>query len=317
MQKFIFILLLSLVANFSFAQVNLVPNPSFEDTLNCPDGMGAIEIATGWFNSGSSPDYFNSCANTGYPPYGVPYNFVGHQVAYDGNAYAGLALSFVYSPNYREFIGTQLSQQLTIGIKYFVSASISLADSVDAYPFTCVCNNFGFRFSTIAYEAAQVNFAPVDNFSHVHSTSIISDTLNWTRISGSFIADSTYQYLTIGNFYDDTNTDTVECGYFQAIAYYYVDGICVSTDSLACMNSIGINIPHSGITVIYPNPTSGIISVDNLTGETDYTLVNNLGQIIANGKINQLNNTIDLTSVSSGVYFLKINKVHFKIIITH
>lgn len=65
MQKFIFIFSFLLIANFSFAQVNLVPNPSFESYSTCPDGSSQLYKATPWFNPAlGSPDYFNVCFDT-------------------------------------------------------------------------------------------------------------------------------------------------------------------------------------------------------------------------------------------------------------
>ena len=318
MRKLLFLFPFFLLGNFSFAQINLVPNPSFEDTVNCPDGIGGIEIATGWFNSGGSPDYFNSCANTGYLAYGVPYNYVGHQVAYDGNGYAGIVAWASFSQ--REFIGIELLQPLVSGNKYFASTYISRADSADLSPYTCSCNNFGFRFSTFPYEYAQLNPAPVDNFSHLHSTSIISDTLNWTRISGSFIADSTYQYLTIGNFYDNSNTDTLACYYSSlGLAYYFLDAICVSTDSLTCLNWTGIigqNIQSNEI-YAYPNPVNSILHLGNIANEITYSLTNITGQIICQGKFCNQINQLDVSFLANGIYFLNTETKKLKILIIH
>jgi hypothetical protein len=42
-------------------QANLVPNPSFEDTLGCPSAAGEINKATGWTTLCGSPDYYNTC----------------------------------------------------------------------------------------------------------------------------------------------------------------------------------------------------------------------------------------------------------------
>ena len=62
---------------------NLVPNPSFEDMVQCPPGWTQIEFATGWINpNGYSPDYFNSCVpDTGCCNiFSVPNNSYGFQM---------------------------------------------------------------------------------------------------------------------------------------------------------------------------------------------------------------------------------------------
>ena len=309
----------SLFALAGIAQ-NLVPNPSFEDTIGCPDGLGSIDKVTGWINMGQSPDYFNSCINTDTvnpPNVGVPHNQLGYQTAFHGNAYAGLAAW--YSPSIREFIGVHLTQNLVPGTKYFASAYISKADSVEIPPYTCSCNNFCFRFSTVPYDVNLGSSAPVDNFSHIHSDSIITDTAGWTRIAGSFVADSAYEYLIIGNFYDDANTDTSACNYFQAAAYYYVDDICVSADSLSCLNKTRVNElnAYSNEMYIYPNPVNSILHFGNLYKKISYTLTNITGQEISRGNLIGQANQIDISSIEEGIYFLNTETTHLKILIIH
>jgi hypothetical protein len=41
--------------------------------------------------------------------------------------------------------------------------------------------------------------------------SFITDTLNWTAVTGTFVAKGTENYLLIGNFETDANTDTLFC----------------------------------------------------------------------------------------------------------
>jgi hypothetical protein len=58
--------------------------------------------------------------------------------------------------------------------------------------------------------------------------SFITDTLNWTKIQGTFIANGTEEYLTIGNFRTDvlTNTITTQNGsVFSSL--YFVDDVSV------------------------------------------------------------------------------------------
>ncbi|MBK9637192.1 MAG: hypothetical protein IPO63_05025 [Bacteroidetes bacterium] len=50
------------------SQINLIPNNSFEDTVNCRvnlSGMYGEQIyaLTDWFPAAESPDYLNSCSN--------------------------------------------------------------------------------------------------------------------------------------------------------------------------------------------------------------------------------------------------------------
>jgi polyhydroxybutyrate depolymerase len=63
---------------------------------------------------------------------------------------------------------------------------------------------------------------------------------------------------------------------------------------------------------IFPNPCNGIINVENLESKvSNYTLFNNLGQIIQKGFIKIGHTELDLSSNTNGIYLLKIdNEMH-------
>lgn len=108
MKKIICILSI-LYSHIGIAQ-NLVPNPSFEDTVHCPIGQGLIDEAQGWYHAGYSVDYFNPCANASGASNGVPNNWVGSQLAYDGNSYVGMVTYVVFfQQGVREHMGVQLT----------------------------------------------------------------------------------------------------------------------------------------------------------------------------------------------------------------
>lgn len=71
----------------SFGQMNLVPNPSFEDYMQCPTAYDQIDRATGWSTYSESTDYFNSCSNLTSSGVGVPFNSWGQQWAKGGSGY--------------------------------------------------------------------------------------------------------------------------------------------------------------------------------------------------------------------------------------
>ncbi len=221
--KFFFTILFFCIVFTGTAQ-NLVPNPSFEDTVACPDWISQVERAAGWSQFRPTADYFNSCSNSVYT---VPYS-LGYQCASTGNAYCGIWCYNSTLSNLREYIGRQLSTPLIIGQKYYITIRFNLSNGAN-----CAVNKQGVLFSTVEYNNS--NWAPITNFAHIYSTTIISDTLNWTNISGSFIADSAYQYIIIGSFFDDNNVDTFKINSSNnCISYYYIDDVCISADSLTC-----------------------------------------------------------------------------------
>jgi hypothetical protein len=118
------------------AQINLVPNGSFEDTVSCPTSANQIDKAVGWHASGGSPDYFNECDFVSGTT-AIPSNFTGYQYAFDGGAYAGFIANNNSAINSREYITCHLISPLTIGVTYFVSFELSLSGNL---VFTLACN---------------------------------------------------------------------------------------------------------------------------------------------------------------------------------
>lgn len=205
----------------SLAQTNLVPNPSFEDTLQCPFNPGQIVFAQPWSSATlASTDYFNACNAGGLS---VPSNDGGYQFARTGVAYAGIH-TYIPSFIYREYLQVELSSMLLLNRNYQVEFYVSLSDTVYVG-----ANNMGAYFSNDAITGVSgqvLNVIPqINNYA---MTNPLYDKLNWMKVAGSFISDGTEKYITIGNFNDDASTDTIHVtggSYFDA--YYYVDDVSV------------------------------------------------------------------------------------------
>lgn len=295
---FFAILMLAVASKKISAQINLVPNPSFEDTTACPQFIGQIDFATGWTSYRESPDYFNACANAG--GMSVPSNVRGYQIAASGNAYAGIAC-YRCCINIREYLGAQLLTPLIKGQKYFVSLKVSLCDYTG---FDCAINNLGVRFFMQSY--TPITPAPLNNFAHIRDTNIISNKSTWTAIKGSFIADTNYQYLSIGNFYTDSHTDTLSCIQFAA---YYIDDVCVSTDSLMCMGNVGVQeVFFHQMVNIYPNPSENKLAIKkNCSEKVEYSIFSNLGYVLKNGVLFETETNLDIGSLKKGIYILIVH----------
>jgi hypothetical protein len=232
-----------------------------------------------------------------------------------GNAYAGF-IPFVYiGGNYREIMGIELMQPLVIGKAYNVSFFASRAVGIGQSPYGTATNKLGVRFSTVPFTYS--NPAPINNFAHVYSDSIIRDTTNWVQISGTFVSDSIYQYLSIGNFFLDS---MLSIEYFDTItrfAYYYIDDVSVTEDPKSDVNE---NESNSDKTFIYPNPTNGFLSVYGKNLES-YILYDSIGKNLLSGFIiNYAIFNIDLNAFKPGTYYRKIiseNSISiYKIILT-
>lgn len=300
--KFQLTILFLLFTPLIFAQINYVPNPSFEDTISCPNFYSDIDKCAEWFSCGPTPDYYNSCSTNWV---GVPVNFNGHQQALSGNAYCGIYTSLPNFPNAREIIGAQLISPLVPGTRYFASINISLGDS-----FLLASNNFGIGFST--YSLANNTSAFIAGFllPKIYSSSVVTNYNNWVNISGSFIADSAYQFILIGNFICDslmTIINSPSPGAFYGGAYYYVDDVCVSTDSLACPTTDIYENNIDKTFSVFPNPAINKLTIV-LTSPFKYffDIYNVFGMKIFSTQLDNISKTIDLTGIESGVYVFSI-----------
>jgi hypothetical protein len=300
--------------SFNCVSQNLVPNPSFEDTLGCPHITGQLYLANGWKNCGGTPDYFNACYTTSVSGMGVPANVFGNQTPKDGNGYSGFALYVRVVAGVREFVGIPLSQPLIIGQDYFVSFYVSLADTLSL---DCAINNIGLKFFTSPLDSTSP--PAITNSADIFTSTIISDKSNWTEISGWFTADSSYNFIAIGNFFDDASTDTLNC---LSTAYYYLDRVCVTLNSEQCMFDVSSHENNLLNDIgVYPNPADKNLNI-NVTRAIDRLRI-----ITAEGK--QIYNqqdigygliTIPLDEFPNGIYFAiiysndKIRNFSFQII---
>ena len=306
--KILLTTLLFLLLNLNLSAQNLVPNPSFEDTVGCPiGGMGhSMDKVVGWENYGNSPDYYNACA----PAYdgSVPLNGVGFQYAATGNAYCGFITycKGVPTPTCAEFIGSQLSSPLSIGTKYYVSLKVNLTAEPLA-DLCCATNKIGVLFSTKAY--SEFILPPINNFAHIYSDFIITDTIMWTFISGSFIADSAYQHIIIGNFFDTINMNIMSINDSLYFAYYYVDDICVSEDSVACNSTVGIYEPNFSKDIyVYPNPSKGkeLIRITSRNFISSIEIYNISGKLIISKKPKANFTEFFMPELANGMYLIKV-----------
>lgn len=60
---------------------------------------------------------------------------------------------------------------------------------------------------------------------------------------------------------------------------------------------------------IFPNPTNGIINFKNITQQYNVAVFNMLGQKVKNQSIDATANTIDVSNLATGTYFIKFNGV--------
>lgn len=238
------------------AQQNLVYNGDFEEYDSCPTnpsfpGDLQVEHCTGWTaprKLGTS-DYFNVCNNPingGLA--GVPNNIVSYQYPRSGDGYCGF---FAWSLNpdgtsYREYLQTNISGKLEAGKMYHLSFYVSY----DGFNYSLKQIGAllsGNSYSEISSQAIIVTPQIVNQNNH------LTDSLNWMKIEGKFIASGSEQFLTFGYFEDTLGAvdtlNTFNSNFLLYQSYYYIDDVELTKIEEDLPNIITPN--NDGINDIY------------------------------------------------------------------
>ena len=234
----------------SQAQVNLVKNPSLELHTGCPSTFDQISLATYWnsldtiYNTDSialygqcAPEYCNVCAT--WDALGVPNGASYYQYPRTGNGMTQVQIFYDESiptyPNHRDYLQGRLYHNLTAGKSYCVTYYVNLEEgsgfatnNIEAYLDDGTIDTFG-------YYCGQAHTTVVPQ---ITEDSIISDTMNWVKVQGSFTANGTERFITIGNFHDKAHTNysavTAPFGAGNHFTWYLIDDISViASDAVA------------------------------------------------------------------------------------
>lgn len=311
------------IASLNCDAQNLVPNPSFELQDTCPYTPGFVDSAKplNWEKWYQSPEYFDACVqgNGLDSLLGVPLNGFSYQAAFDGDAYVGM-FAFGNAMYYREYVGCELNEPLEVGQTYELSFFTNVAYGGSYWAPTWACNKMGMLF-TMEPNIWTENYHPVfevRNNAHVYSQEVISDTANWTLVSGSFVADSAYQYLVIGNFFSDELTDTVSIIPGPSLgAYYFVDGVCVVRLGQECSFTSGIQLPEASPESIWPNPVVDILHVRTAAG-TAWKVYDATGRLVDQGRSTNGTLAIQVNDWALGEYVIRLNgeaRSHFRFLV--
>ncbi len=288
-----FILSLFVLSIGSVQAQNLVPNPSFEEYTECPYTFGYAGNVVGWTSPYThSADYMNACADNEVA--GVPANTFGYQYPSDGAAYMGLVTYVLGGPTYREFIATQLTEPLQLGVPVYLSFMTALGGfGLDRYNSgNYTCRGVGMKFfNVLPVDWYQFISPEYPNSAALHLEQPLTDTSAWISVSGVYVPDSAYTQLVIGNFFVDSLNnpfifDTSGYG-LSNFAYNFIDQVCVSYDPNYCANWTGVEQVMGPLLKIGPNPFGSSLHVTALNMEDtplDLRLIDATGRTVQNEK---------------------------------
>ncbi|MGH1339548.1 MAG: OmpA family protein [Aureispira sp.] len=223
----------SAIAQKQFQPKNLILNPSFE-SYNATNFEGASG-----FMSFQEDLAFWKTANKNTPDLKI-FNKEAYLKCQRGSKYCSKPrtgknmvgimshMTNHYTDTYREYIVVPLKESLRPNIRTYVEVWVRK----DTYA-RLVCNNLGFFFSKRApMKDIMTNLGYTPHYNH---TAIINqDTQKWERISGSFMPEEAYTFLTMGNFYDNRSTTVQKSKHHSMpsrspndFAYYLIDDVRV------------------------------------------------------------------------------------------
>lgn len=181
---------------------NIIPNPGFEKTTGCPGAFVFLKNVDDWCkledHRGTPDQYYADCEYNGKDNPMHP-----GQYAYEGKGHAG---SFCFGSNLREYMTTPLTEPMVrdsiYNIEFYILPATGYGTFIDSY---------GVHFSGDAPSGGNDrSLAVVPLEEHVGNQigRMIDDTVNWTKISGTYKARGGEQYATFGNFRSDGETNS-------------------------------------------------------------------------------------------------------------
>jgi gliding motility-associated-like protein len=230
--KYKILAILLLAPSFGLCQ-NLVPNWSFEENNDSCTNLGApgfFENLDLWLPKRElqgishsnatfgTPDYYSSCfANPADRP---PNNNFGFQYPYDLNSFAGIGIDTSATWG-REAIRIELMEPLKENTCYHGEFYCNLH------------NNSGFVFNKLGMCLTVDSFAMLVDGSlpfpspQIFTNSYLTDTANWVKVEGDFLATGGEKWLTIGWLFDisQISYDIIVGGTGLSFSYYNIDAV--------------------------------------------------------------------------------------------
>jgi hypothetical protein len=238
---------------------------------------------------------------------------LGYCPAHSGSGMAGIVLidDMTGSVIYREYLAVKLTNPLLSNMKYYVTYYLRLGDSV-RYSSNRISIYFGDSISKNNPDTINVTpqiSSPTGSF--------ITNKSNWTKLRGSFMANGGEKFLYLGNFKHPFINDTLFVNgsnntFDYNLIYYFVDDICVSTDSTYSEQWI-TSISENQISELhfFPNPVNNILHV---SGIKDGELLKIYSLVGDRTDLKVVENNVDVSFLKEGIYFVEYRNSENKVL---
>jgi hypothetical protein len=175
---------------------NYVNNGSFEQTVNTIFGKYPV-----YWGATDSTKAFGELI-TG------PSSGFAYQIPRSGNnVWIFLQYFTSYSTTTRAYPRNRLKNSLEVGVQYCVTMYVNLS-----HQSTHGISNTGLYLADSSIDTIKKCTIPITYLTpqvENPTNNVITDTLNWVKVSGKYTAIGTEKYIMIGNFYSDSATNKI------------------------------------------------------------------------------------------------------------
>ena len=220
------------LASVTTAQTNLVPNPSFEDTVDCEvSTQCSLLKAVGWYNPNTAtPDVwdFDQSRYCGNPidTSSSSSQSTGFEWPSDGIRHAGFLCWFGPGSSFsKDYLGAQLIQTMVAGQAYRVAFKCSRMDHYK-YAIDGISVYFGSTMVQENHPNHLTSVTPQLHLSDPNSPFLVQSD-GWLQLADTFVAVGGEQWMVMGSFDPPSlvNGTVVNPNSFYDYAYYMVDEV--------------------------------------------------------------------------------------------
>lgn len=208
---------------------NLVPNPSFEDTVNCGiPAQCSLVYAEHWYNpqTATTPDLWNCDSPINDCGFHAPEPVNGAPFAAGGVRFAGMLLWNGPGTESTDYLMTHLVPGMQTGVDYEVSVAYSWAEG---YRFAVDHIGIWFGPDSVQYtNPGHIPLVPTLELRDPNSA-YLQDGMNWVTLVDTIQATQEASWMIIGNFRAaaDINGSVTNANSFVQAAYYFIDQVSV------------------------------------------------------------------------------------------
>jgi len=294
-----YVLLFFFTINYNCnAQVNLIPNPGFEEFYDCEFDILSTpieEVIPDWYTRLGRPRYFGEVCSEVFEA-SLPH------ATFEGEGFIGLtSLSSLVdeeSMSVRDYMICNLKENLRINHDYYIEyySALTFANDQRHSHHGIVFTN---QFINETDIAERTNNPPLINEDALTVDSItFTEVGDWVRHQHCFLADSSFQFMMVGNF---THRDSL---IHDPWDFGYDSGVLSSYDNFF--------LAEIEVDVRLDDYEAEICAGDCITLSTNHTLIDGVfeWQLPGSDLLTSADSTVTICYDTPGVYDVRLDVQH-------